>query len=199
MPKDTVVYIHGFLSGAKAEKALLTEKFLSQNYPQADFVTENFPNTPQEAYDAVDSLISRLVSEDRRVALIGSSMGGFYSIGMSWKYNLRAALINPCVFPWKLMPALKGEHTNPYTGVKFEINDASIEAVKKLADLVKPVPERLALYLERGDEVLNAAETASYLGNAALVHIEDGGNHRFRSFELCLPEIVRFLLKNQPL
>ncbi|MBQ3681906.1 MAG: hypothetical protein II922_02350 [Succinimonas sp.] len=197
MSKDTVVYIHGFLSGAKSEKAVLTEKYLKENCPGADFFTENFPNTPKEAYDAVDALIGRLIAEDRRVALIGSSMGGFYSICMSRKYNVRAALINPCVFPWKLMPAMLGPHVNPYTGVKFEVTEEYIETVKKLGELAEPRPEKLALYLCRGDEVLNAAESAAYLGNAALVHIEDGGNHRFPSFAACLPEIISFLLKKE--
>ena len=85
MSKDTVVYIHGFLSGAKSEKAVLTEKYLKENCPGADFFTENFPNTPKEAYDAVDALCetvdeSYIAGDCNNVAKIYQAIsGGYYT------------------------------------------------------------------------------------------------------------------------
>ncbi len=197
MAKKTIVYFHGFLSGAQSEKAVATGEFLKKNFPEIDFITDNFPNTPKESWQAVENLVKKLVSEDREISVIGSSMGGFYAMQISATYGFKAALINPCVFPWHFIPVVIGEHTNPYTGVKFKIDASDADLTKKMAEGRAPDMSRLAVYLCRGDEVLPYKLALDYLKDAALLHVENGGNHLFPNYKNCLPEIVRFLTESR--
>lgn len=52
------------------------------------------------------------MKESYDITLVGSSLGGFYSIYLSEKYNLKAVLINPSVEPWVTMKKHIGEHKN---------------------------------------------------------------------------------------
>lgn len=52
------------------------------------------------------------------ITLIGSSLGGFYSIYLAQKYNLKAILINPSIESHKTLKTYVGEHTN-FDGSKY--------------------------------------------------------------------------------
>lgn len=50
-----------------------------------------------------------------QVALIGSSLGGFYATQLVAKYQIPAVLINPAMRPWQLFRQLFSDQTLPYT------------------------------------------------------------------------------------
>ncbi|MGN1392627.1 MAG: YqiA/YcfP family alpha/beta fold hydrolase [Succinivibrionaceae bacterium] len=196
MDKHVVIYVHGFLSSARALKATQTKEYIISYEPDLHYDSIDLPNTPKEAFAELDLLIKSYIRKDFKVSLIGSSMGGFLSMYMSAKYNIKAVLINPCVYPWDLMGSyVDKNHINPYTQIEFTITHQDIENVKKIAADYSINPKLLALFVQRGDEVLSYENSCSLLHDAALVHIEDGGNHRFEGFDSYLPEIIKFLRK----
>ncbi len=191
---DTVVlYVHGFKSSARAAKASMTRDYIRDYEVDLSFDAMDLANTPAEAFSDMCGLVEKYLNKGVRVCLIGSSMGGFLSMYLSAKYNLKAVLINPCVYPWNYLETVKGRQINVYTGDEFEVNDQHVADAKKIAESYEINPQNLAVYLQRGDEVLDYVDASVLLGRSALVHIEDGGCHQFDHYEFCLPEIIRFL------
>ncbi len=193
MARQIVLYVHGFKSSARAMKAELTKQYIRDYEDDLSFDAMDLPDTPAESFADMCGMIEKYRSKGFEVLLIGSSMGGFLSMHLAAKYGLRAVLINPCVYPWKFLGKVLGRNINPYTGEEFEITDEHMYAARKIAESYRPDPANLAVYLQRGDEVLDYVDAAVLLGRSALVHIEDGGSHRFDNYEFCLPEIIRFL------
>lgn len=194
MPKQVVIYVHGFKSSARAQKSVLTKEYIQNFEPDVVFDAHDLPDHPKTAFDEMSKMVKEYIDKGYRVSLIGSSMGGFCSIYLSAKFNIKAVLINPCVYPWNLIPKLLGKQSNPFTGAEFEVTMDQAEDTKKIASMYNINPRLLAMYLQRGDEVLPYQDSASLLHDAAIVHIEDGGSHRYDGFEKHLPEMMNFLL-----
>jgi predicted esterase YcpF (UPF0227 family) len=192
----TIFYIHGFLSSKNAIKAQETKLYLEKFRTDINFTSIDLPGNPKAGYELAQEYLKSLLTTSDRVSLIGSSLGGFFSMCLASKYNLKAALINPCVNPWDLIPKLLGEQINPYTKERLIITNAAIQEVKDIYAQIELKEENLALYLQRNDEVLNYEHAYKLLANAALVHVENGGTHRFENYEAVLPEIISFLEKD---
>lgn len=188
----TIFYIHGFLSSKNALKSLETKEYLVKCKPDIAFSSIDLPAYPDKAYVLAEEHLIKLLNESSKVSLIGSSLGGFFSMCLASKYNLKAALINPCVNPWDLIPKLLGHQVNPFTGEEVDITTSSIPVLKEIYQSVTLKKENLALYLQRGDEVLDYKVAYKLLAEAAVVHLENGGNHHYEHFATLLPQIVTF-------
>src|SRR5574344_886726 len=104
-------------------------------------------------------------------------------------YTIGKVVVNP----WDIIPNIQGSLTNPYTNHKFNVSSSCAYEIKKIFDGLSINQSLLALYVQRGDEVLNYKIACGLLSDAALIHIEDGGSHTFANYSVCLPEIFRFL------
>ncbi len=189
----TVIYIHGFKSSAQALKATLTKQYIAQHRPDLNFVSINLPHRTKEAYAILAPMVQHELDLGNKVSLIGSSMGGFLAMCLSAHFAVKATLINPCVAPWDLIPSLLGEHINPYTHVSFTVTMQDAEEARQMYDDCSFDLSKLAVYLQRGDEVLPYQRALDLLHNAAVLHVEDGGCHTFDGYANQLPAIIAFL------
>ncbi|MCG3720375.1 esterase, partial [Aliarcobacter butzleri] len=85
-----IIYIHGFASCGFGSKA---QKF--KEYFEEEIITISLPTIPNLAIDTLEQIIEFSLNKDENVYLIGSSLGGFYSLYLANKYDLKAVLINP--------------------------------------------------------------------------------------------------------
>jgi len=83
-------------------------------------------------------------------------------------------------------------HENLYSGEAFEVTREHVEQLRALDPGMPSRPERLMVMVQTGDETLDYRQAAERFRDTHLV-IEDGGDHRFSSFEARLPEMLRFL------
>ena len=173
-----VIYIHGFGSSGKGGKSLqFREYFKSQNIP---CIAPSLSYVPALAIDTLEQLIE---SYDE-VTLIGSSLGGFYSIYLAEKYGLKAVLINPAIDSSKTlkrMLSLGATQKNYYDDTRF---DWTVEHVDMLLDFrVKEVQNgKYFLLLQTGDDVLDYKEALAKLPLAQTI-VEEGGTHPFEKVE----------------
>ena len=177
-----ILYIHGFGSSGEGGKAsLFRDYFASQGMP---FIAPSLSYVPALAMGTLEELIG---SYDE-VTLIGSSLGGYYSLYLAEKYGLNAVLINPAVASAKTLQRavdLEGNAKNYYDGSSFEWNSghldmlASFETVENSASYL--------LLLQKGDDVLDYKDALDKLPHARLV-LEEEGSHTFediaRHFEM---------------
>ena len=179
------IYIHGFGGSGEGVKArLFREYFKSINKP---FIAPSLSYVPELAISTLEELIESYSN----VTLIGSSLGGYYSIYLSQKYNIRAALLNPSIHPAITLKNSIGDAPNFYDESSFKWSEAHIDMLQKLKTKVTN-QELIMLLVQKGDNLLDYKEAVNYLPNSHMI-VEDGGSHSFDGIENQFKNIVEFL------
>ncbi len=186
-----IIYIHGYGSSGKGVKAkLFKEYFKSQDTP---YISPSLSYVPELAIDTLEQLIE---SCDDEVMLIGSSLGGFYSIYLAEKYGLKAVLINPAVdspttLKRRILP-LNGMATNYFDNSCYEWTQKHINML--LNYRVKEIKNgEYLLLLQKGDDVLDYKDALEKLPNAKSI-VQEGGTHTFEGIERYFETISNFFL-----
>lgn len=189
----TVIYIHGFNSSPQSKKAQLLKKYLDNNQLVDDQYTLLIPSLPYAPREAIQSL-QCLIEEagDQQILLIGSSLGGYYSIWLAEIYkNCCAVLVNPAVYPYRLLQDWLGENENIYTAQKYCLTTEHIDQLEAIDVPVVSDPDRLLLLTQTGDETLDYKEATEKLLGVEQ-RVEQGGDHSFVDFEAAIPVALSF-------
>ncbi|MBL1244629.1 MAG: esterase [Sulfurimonas sp.] len=188
-----IIYIHGFASSGQGAKATLFREYFSRQ--GVVFTAPSLSNVPSLAIDTLEQLIeSYIKSHKGKVSLMGSSLGGFYSIYLSQKYNLRAVLINPSIFPYDTLSRVPSPMTNFYDGSSFEWREEHYEALREY-EVADVNAENFMLLLQTGDESLDYRHAQEKFKEAEL-DIEEGGNHSYSDIERHFKKIEDFLTRD---
>lgn len=194
----TVLYLHGFLSSPQSVKAQQTLAYAHRHYPDVNVLIPQIPNTIDAAITFLKSFVEQhFVQQSKPLLCIGSSMGGFLSNWLVENYpenkQNKAVLVNPAVAPYNLMLSYIGEHTNPYSGEQFAVDDHHIGTLREIEPSSIKNPSSYKLLLQTGDEVLDYQLAVKRYQGANII-IEDGGDHSFIDFDRHLSDVFRFLL-----
>ena len=192
MPATHVLYLHGFRSSPRSMKARLVAERMAQRHPDAQFWCPQLPPSPREAMD----LVMRGIADWPRstMAVIGSSLGGFYATYVAAMTCCPAVLLNPAVEPARDLARHIGDQTAWHDPQHhFYFRPEFIQELRTLE--VGPVarPERLFAIIAKGDEVLDWREmSARYPGSR--VKLLEKGDHALSDFERAhLDEVIAFL------
>lgn len=186
-----IIYIHGFGSSGEASKAKALRYYCHQQ--QIRFIAPSLPSIPDLAIKTLSELIESY-QENEPVYLIGSSLGGYYALYLSDKYNLKAVLINPAVNAPETLQQAIGHGVNYYDNSSYEWNDAHLDMLVNY-EIEEAEEENIFLLLQKGDEVLDYEEALDALPNAETI-LEEGGNHSFEGIERHFEEILTFFIKH---
>jgi len=181
-----IIYIHGFGGSGLGKKAQeFRDYFQKYDIP---FIAPSLSYVPDLAIKTLEELIENF--ED--VSLIGSSLGGFYTIYLANRYDLKAVLINPSVKPWITLGKSLGYAPNFYDESSFEWTESHIEMLKTYN--VKNVKSKNFMLLsQKGDDLLDYTQALDFLPEA--LHVtEEGGSHSFDGIERHFGKIEKFLL-----
>jgi predicted esterase YcpF (UPF0227 family) len=189
-----IVYLHGFNSSPRSQKAQLLGEYLREHGRGVRFVCPALSPMPQEAISTVEASIAD--QAPGQVTLIGSSLGGFYATYLAEKHAMRAVLINPAIDPHVGLRAYLGAQTNLHTGEQYELAETHLRQWEKLV-VAHVHPERYLLLVETGDEVLDYRQAVKKYRGASQIVVQ-GGDHSLASFPEHLPTILSFSAKKQP-
>ena len=146
---------------------------------------------PRAAIDGVFAAIADWPRE--RMAVVGSSLGGFYATVVAERTGCRAVLLNPAVEPARDLAGYIGEQTAWHGAERFFFR---AEYIDELLALAPPVPlrrpERYFAVIAKGDEVLSWREMSGRYAGSPMRLIE-GSDHALSDFETWLPEVTGFL------
>lgn len=181
-----ILYIHGFGSSGHGGKATLFREYFEE-----EVLAPSLSYVPNLAIDTLEQIIELLLQKGENVGLVGSSLGGYYSIYLACKYDLKAVLINPAIYPYKTLDKI-GMAINYYDGTSFEVTSEHINQLKFLEVNDIENQENFLTLLQTDDEVLDFNEAAEKLSNSELI-IEEGGNHSFENIESYFRKIGNFL------
>ena len=184
--KDLILYIHGWNSYKDARKAVLLKNEInsSKNF-EIDSIT--LKSHPKEAIQQLSNYIG-YHKEQRKVHLIGSSLGGYYATFLSEKYNLKAAMINPAVWAYKIFKNDMGANENLNTGEKYFIDDLWVQSLQDIF-IESITGKNYLVLLQTGDQTLNYKFAKQYFEGSNII-IDEGGSHSFENLELKIPEML---------
>ncbi len=180
-----IIYIHGFGSSGEASKAKLLRAYCQEEGIR--FIAPSLPTIPDLAIKTLSELIE---SYQEPVYLMGSSLGGYYALYLSDKYNLKAVLINPAINAPETLERAIGHGVNYYDNSAYEWNASHLEMLESY-EIEEPNLENLLVLLQKGDEVLDYEEAFDVLEGAKMV-VEEGGTHSFEGLERHFESIKRF-------
>lgn len=191
--RPLVIYLHGFNSSSQSQKGQQLLQYVAEQQLPIDAIAPSFPSYPGLAHQQVIDLIEAEQAAGReKIAIIGSSLGGFMATCVAEQYGLKAVLINPAVKPSVLIQFLLGEHKNDHTGEIFVLTEQHSQELQLLEAEALSQPQNYWLLLQEGDETLDYRQAKAYYQDCTQL-IEPGGSHGFDNFEQHLPKIMQFL------
>ena len=127
------------------------------------------------------------------MAVIGSSLGGFYATCVALARGCRAVLLNPAVNPARDLARQVGEQSSWHDpGRRFFFEPGFIDELKALECGPVAHPERYFAVIAKGDEVLDWREMAGRYPGAKIKLLE-GSDHALSDFDAHIGEVFDFL------
>ena len=186
-----ILYLHGFRSSPDSFKARLVGERMAALGRAGELVCPQLPASPQEAMALALSLVDGVPAN--ALAIIGSSLGGYYATWLAEQLGCRAVLLNPAVNPLASLERHVGVTSAWHSGAPFEFKRAYIDELGALATAQITRPERYCLLAASGDEVLDyRAMVAHYAG--ARQHVIDGSDHGISDFAHYVDDVLAFCL-----
>ncbi|OGB33268.1 MAG: esterase [Burkholderiales bacterium RIFCSPLOWO2_12_FULL_61_40] len=191
MATTHLLYLHGFRSSPQSFKARTMAQHIATHHPQLHWWCPQLPPSPREAMQQVMQGIRGWPRGS--MAVVGSSLGGFYATYVAEQVGCKAVLLNPAVHPARDLAKYIGEQSSWHSPEeRFFFHPGFVQELRDLAcgDLARP-GHYLAV-IAQGDEVLDWREMqARYAG--AHIRLLEGGDHALSDFEVHLPAVLAFL------
>jgi uncharacterized protein len=184
-----ILYLHGFRSSPQSFKARLIAERLHALGLDAQYHCPQLPASPREAIALAAGLVSRYPSSE--VALIGSSLGGYYATWLAEQTGCRAVLLNPAVKPPRDLEKYVGVTTAYHSDERFEFKREYIDELKALEINATTRPERYFLIAATGDEVLDWREMVAHYPGARQCVIA-GSDHAISNFTQYVDQVLAF-------
>jgi len=186
-----LLYLHGFRSSPQSFKARLTADWLARHDPDVHWWCPQLPPSPRQAMDLVFAELSRWPVE--RMAVMGSSLGGFYASVVAERTGCRAVLLNPAVNPARDLAGYIGELTSYHDpDDAFYFKAEYVTQLRLLTPRAVTRPERYMAVIAKGDELLDWREMSARYGGTHMRLLEHG-DHALTDFDEELPHVLAFL------
>lgn len=186
-----LLYLHGFRSSPRSYKAQRMAAWMQAHRPEVHWWCPQLPPSPAEAMQMVFDRIAGWPTD--RMAVVGSSLGGFYATAVAERTGCPAVMLNPAVDPARDLEKYIGEQTAFHDPAeRFYFRAEFVDELRALTVPTITRPERYAAVICKGDEVLDWHEmTGRYPG--ATIRLLEGGDHAISDFDEHLPFVLDFL------
>jgi len=192
VPTTHLLYLHGFRSSPQSTKARGVMQRMAEHHPAVQCWCPQLTPSPREAMDLV---LHGIASWPRAsMAVIGSSLGGFYATHVAAMSGCRVVLLNPAVDPARDLTRYIGEQTQWHDPQQhFYFQPTFIDELRALEVGTLTAPERCLAIIAKGDELLDWREMqARYPGSH--ITLLEGGDHALSDFEQHhLDDVVDFV------
>ena len=191
MTTTHLLYLHGFRSSPLSTKARLVQQRVAQHHPHVTLWCPQLPPSPRQAMDEV---MQGIASWPRaQMAVMGSSLGGYYATWVAERTGCRAVLLNPAVHAARDLATQVGTHPSWHEPQEtFEFKAGYVDELRALAVPAITRPERYYAMIAKGDEVLDWREMSAHYPGAP-GRVLEGSDHAISEFALYLDEVLGFL------
>ncbi|KQQ47333.1 esterase [Duganella sp. Leaf126] len=174
-----ILYLHGFRSSPQSMKARIMAARVAELGLSDQLLSPQLPASPKLAIDLALSLVAGVPAE--QLAIVGSSLGGYYATWLAERLGCRAVLLNPAIVPLQDLDRHVGVSTHYHSDEPFEFKRAYIDELRALAVDRITRPERYFLIAATGDEVLDYRDMVKHYAGARQ-HVIDGSDHGIAEF-----------------
>ncbi len=186
-----LLYLHGFRSSPQSFKAQMLASYVARHHPKLHWLCPALPAAPQEAIALLNVFTADWPTPS--MAIVGSSLGGFYATVLAEQRGCRAVVLNPAVNPARDLEAHIGTHTSwhdPETQVDFRAEDVADLRAMTPPSLQRP--QNYAAVIAQGDELLDWREMLARYEGAHIKRL-DASDHALSDFDQHLPFVLNFL------
>lgn len=188
--KPLLIYVHGFNSSPDSWKARVLRETLGVSDAPVDLLVPKLSHWPNDAVRQLQLIIE--AAADRQITLIGSSLGGYYSTWLCQQFpKLRCVLVNPAVFPDRLLADWLGDNENIYTHEHYQLTREHLRQLEALRVDQIVSPEQFLLLVQTADETLDYREAVEKYAHS-VQYVQPGGSHGFEAFDRLIPAILAF-------
>jgi len=184
-----LLYLHGFRSSPRSFKARVVQEKLAQAGLGERLICPQLPASPKAAMDLALALAER--HAPAKLAIVGSSLGGFYATWLAERLGVRAAVINPSVDPTRNLSKHIGITTAWHSDEAFEFREEYIGELVDLRVAQITRPERYYLLAATGDEVLDYRDMVAHY-HGAQQRVIEGSDHAIPEFAQYVDEVLAF-------
>ncbi len=191
MTTTHLLYLHGFRSSPASNKACLMADAVASRHPGVVWWCPALAASPRQAMAEVLQGIADWPRD--RMAVVGSSLGGFYATWLAERLGCKAVLLNPAVHPARDLADYIGDNAlwhDPAQSFYFDpafVDELRAQEIKHISH-----PARYFAVIARGDEVLDWREMTGHYPGAA-IKLLPAGDHALSDFEQHLDDILGFL------
>ena len=191
MPTTHLLYLHGFRSSPRSAKAEKMAAAVKTRHPAVQWWCPQLPPSPREAMARLMAGIQHWPKEN--MAVVGSSLGGFYATWIAAQTGCPAVLLNPAVDPARDLARYIGEQSAWHDPLQtFFFRPEYVQELRDLQAGPLPRPERFYALIAKGDEVLDWREmSARYAGAGG--RLLEGGDHALSDFDTHIDAVLAFL------
>jgi predicted esterase YcpF (UPF0227 family) len=200
VPPNTthLLYLHGFRSSPSSTKAQKMALRVRTDHPDVRWWCPQLPPSPAKAMDQVTQGIADWPRDS--MAVVGSSLGGFYARWVALQTGCRAVLLNPAAFPARDLSKYIGEQTSWHDPEeRFFFQPGYVDELLQLkADLIRLTtgrpasPERQMAIVAQGDEVLDWREMQAFCAGGE-IRLLPGSDHAISDFDDHIDTVLEFL------
>jgi len=191
MPTTHLLYLHGFRSSPRSTKAVKMAERVAREHPGVTWWCPELPPSPAEAMALVRAGTANWPVD--QMAVVGSSLGGFYATRLAVDTGCRAVLLNPAVNPARDLAAHIGEQTSWHDPQqRFFFQPGFVDELLALTGGKLPDPPQVLAIIAQGDEVLDWREmVARYPG--VVLRLLPGSDHALSDFDDHLDAVLAHL------
>jgi predicted esterase YcpF (UPF0227 family) len=186
-----LLYLHGFRSSPQSLKARQVEAWMRKHRPEVTWLCPQLPPSPVEAMGLID--VYTCLWPAATMAVIGSSLGGFYATVLAERLGCRAVVLNPAVDPARDLADHIGLQTSfhdPET--RFEFRAEHVDELRAMRPARLTQMARYAGVFAKGDELLDWREMVARF-EGATIRLLEGSDHGLSDFESHLPFVMNVL------
>ena len=191
MPVSHLLYLHGFRSSPQSTKARQFAQRVADRHPAVTWWCPQLPPSPRAAMALVTEGVTAWPRE--AMAVVGSSLGGFYATHVAEATGCKAVLLNPAVHPARDLARAVGEQTAWHdTAQRFVFEPAFVDELRALECARVADARKYYCVIAKGDEVLDWREMAGRYAGAQIKLLE-GGDHALSGFDDHIDGVFAFL------
>jgi len=190
MTTTHLMYLHGFRSSPQSAKARRMAAWVDEHAPRLTWWCPQLPPSPREAVELLTRGVAGWPID--RMAIVGSSLGGFYATVLAERLRCKAGVLNPAVDPARDLARYIGEITAWHSEERFFFLPAYVDQLRDMKPAELADPSRYFAVIATGDEVLDWREmSARYRGSH--LRIVEGSDQALSDFDTHLPHLLHFL------
>lgn len=198
MPTTHLLYLHGFRSSPQSVKARKMAERVQAQHPGVAWWCPQLPPSPRAAMEMVMQGIAGWPRDG--MAVVGSSLGGFYARWVALQTGCRAVLLNPAAHPARDLSAYVGDQTAWHDPQEhFHFRPEFVEELQVLeADIARlgvrhpSTEDRLMAVIAQGDELLSWQEMQTFSAGGH-IRLLPGSDHALSDFDEHMEAVLDFL------